>query len=102
MENEITLSNENGSWQTLPTKKWSMRKQYERTNEKEIRATLPGTIVKLLVKEGQEVKSGTPLMELEAMKMVSTIGATRAGKIGKISVKEGQEVSKSELLISFD
>lgn len=103
MENEITLSNENGSWQTMSTKKWQQRKSYKAENPKEIRAAIPGKIVRVLeeAREGNKVKAGTPLLELEAMKMVNTLTAPIDGEIKEIAVTEGSEVGKSELLISF-
>lgn len=104
MDKEITLKNANGNWQTLTTLKWEQRKPYTPNNEKEIKSEIPGKIVRMFEasKAGHTVKKGTPLLEIEAMKMVNTIASPIDGKIQKVSVREGEEVGKSELLISFE
>ena len=60
---------------------------------------MPGTVVKVLVKEGDEVKAGQPVLVLEAMKMENEITAEKDGKIVKIAVAEGQAVAKDEVLV---
>lgn len=66
---------------------------------KNIRAPMPGLVVKLLVKVGDEVKKGDPLMVVEAMKMENEITAHTSGKITEIKVAEKQAVEKNELLM---
>ncbi len=104
MEKEIILENENGSWQTLSTQKWERRKLYQPVSDKEIKASIPGKVVQVFsaAQAGQEVKKGTPLLELEAMKMVNTIASPIDGKIKEVCVKAGEDVGKNELLISFE
>ena len=53
---------------------------------------MQGTIVKLLVKEGQDVKLGEPIVVLEAMKMENSILAHAPGKVEEIKVEPGQSV----------
>lgn len=60
---------------------------------------MPGTVVKLLVNEGDEVKAGQPLLILEAMKMENEITSDRDGKITKVAVAGGQAVAKDEVLV---
>ncbi|MDQ4144668.1 MAG: acetyl-CoA carboxylase biotin carboxylase subunit [Actinomycetota bacterium] len=55
-------------------------------------APMQGTIVKVLVKEGQEVKAGEPIVVLEAMKMENSILAQAPGKVESIKVEPGQSV----------
>lgn len=104
MEKEITIANENGSWETYSIRKWENRKRYQAFCEKEIRANIPGKIVNIFpeAKTGYNVTVGTRLLELEAMKMINTVVAPINGKIKEIRVKLGDEVGKNELLISFD
>lgn len=52
-------------------------------------APLPGSIFKLLVKEGDAVKKGTPILILEAMKMENNILAEKDGVVNKVLVSEG-------------
>ncbi len=58
-----------------------------------------GTVVSVLVKEGETVKKNQVLLELETNKAVATIPAPEAGSIAKISVKEGDEVPVGGLLM---
>lgn len=65
-------------------------------------APMPGIITSILVKEGQEVKKGDPVLIIEAMKMENNIPAPDSGKVKEIQVAEGQEVEKGSLLISIE
>lgn len=70
-------------------------------NEKEIGASIPGTIVKILVNAGDAVKEGESLVAIEAMKMETNITAGEDGIIDGIFVKENQQVKSGQLLMSF-
>jgi pyruvate carboxylase len=67
-------------------------------NQKEIGANIPGKIIKILVKEDQEVEENQPVAIIEAMKMETKIIAPVKGKIKEISIKEGQQVESQELI----
>jgi biotin carboxyl carrier protein len=67
----------------------------------DIKAPMPGLILNINVKEGQEVKEGDPLLILEAMKMENTIEAHKDGFIKTIKVKSGETVDKGELMIEM-
>ncbi len=68
---------------------------------KKISAPLPGTVLKVLVKEGDEVKTGDALMILEAMKMENTILAESSGKIKSIKVQENSTVLQGDQLLEI-
>ena len=68
-------------------------------NPLEVGAGIPGTVIKVLVTEGEEVKEGQSLVVIEAMKMETNITATASGIVDSISAKEGQQVKSGELLI---
>ncbi len=68
---------------------------------KKISAPMPGLILELLVNEGDEVKAGTPLVILEAMKMENVIKAQGDGTVQKLLVKKGESVEKNQVLIQF-
>lgn len=67
-------------------------------DDSEIGANIPGNIIKILVKEEEEVKAGQPIAVIEAMKMETNIIAIVDGVIDKIYVKEGQQVVSGELI----
>lgn len=71
------------------------------TTAKSIKAPMPGMILKILVKEGQEVEKDEPLLVLKAMKMENVIKSPGKAGISRIPVKEGQAVEKNEDLILF-
>ena len=71
-------------------------------DKKEIGASIPGTVTKILVKEGDKVKAGQSLIIIEAMKMEAQILAPEAGTIVIINVKEEQQVKNGELLIKLE
>ena len=68
----------------------------------DIKAPMPGLILDVNVKEGDEVKEGDYLIVLEAMKMENTLTAPGDGVIKKISVEKGQTVEKNQLLIELE
>jgi pyruvate carboxylase len=64
----------------------------------EVGANIPGSIVKLLVSEGETVEEKQPIAVIEAMKMETNILATTGGVIDKIFVSQGQQVEAGELI----
>jgi pyruvate dehydrogenase E2 component (dihydrolipoyllysine-residue acetyltransferase) len=60
-----------------------------------------GTVVAILVAEGQEIKKDQPIMELETQKAVGSIPAPASGIVTKIHVKEGMEISVGQSLITI-
>lgn len=67
-----------------------------------IKAPMPGLILSINVKEGQEVAEGDSLLVLEAMKMENNFNSPRAGIIQSIVVNQGQAVDKGQVLIEFE
>jgi len=65
-------------------------------------APLPGKIIQVLVKPGDKVRAGAPLVVLEAMKMEQTIQAQSAGTVETVGVSEGDQVEAGALLVSFE
>lgn len=68
-------------------------------NQKDIGASIPGNVLKVLVAEGEEVKANQTVLILEAMKMEASITSAVDGLVESIGAKEGQLVEKGELLI---
>ncbi|MCB0133264.1 MAG: biotin/lipoyl-binding protein [Caldilineaceae bacterium] len=67
-----------------------------------IKAPIPGLINRLMVKPGDQVELGQPLLVLEAMKMENEIQAPRSGEVRRVAVESGQTVTLNELLIEID
>jgi len=68
----------------------------------EIGSSIPGTVSKILVKEGEEVKENQVIAVIEAMKMETNISSKNAGVIDKLFVKEGDSVQSNELIATMD
>jgi acetyl-CoA/propionyl-CoA carboxylase biotin carboxyl carrier protein len=71
-------------------------------SEKAVSAPMQGTIVKVLVEEGQVVAADEPVCILEAMKMESEIRAQKAGTVSEVCVKPGQTVRSKDPLIVIE
>ena len=67
----------------------------------EIGANIPGTILKVLVAEGDEVEEKQPIAVIEAMKMETNILASMKGTVDKIYVREGQQVKAGEMVVKL-
>mgnify|MGYP001105404161 CR=1 FL=1 len=64
-------------------------------------APIPGRVMSVRVRKGDPVKSGQPLLLLEAMKMENEINATEAGTVRDVWVTEGAGVKKGERLLEI-
>lgn len=64
-----------------------------------IKSPLPGVILEMFVREGEEVKMGQKLLMLEAMKMENNIEADKAGKVVSILKHKGDSVMEGDVLI---
>jgi len=64
-----------------------------------INAPMPGMVVDVLVKEGQRVDSGDPLLVLESMKMQMQLRSPCSGQVEKIAVHNRLQVEKGMLLV---
>ena len=65
----------------------------------EVRAPIPGRVVSVPVAEGDEVKTGQPLVILEAMKMENQICAEGPGRVERILVAPGATVEGGQTLV---
>jgi biotin carboxyl carrier protein len=64
-----------------------------------INAPMPGKVVKVLVKVGDEVKEGQGLVVVEAMKMENELKSPKAGKVVELLAKEGTTVENNAKLV---
>jgi pyruvate carboxylase len=73
----------------------------DKTNPQHLGSSIPGTVGKVLVKEGDAVTENMPLLTVEAMKMETTVVSKITGIVDKIYVQQGDTVSQDDLLMSF-
>ena len=89
-------------YQTTYTKKYENRKVWVEPNFNHINSYIPGTIIDILVKNGQKVAAGESILILEAMKMYNDIKMPFKGKIVKVFVEIGQKIPKNFLMIEIE
>ena len=68
---------------------------------KVVTAPIPGVIVAVAVKEGQNVTVGQEICSLEAMKMKNAVRANRSGIIARIMINPGDRVSQGQPLVEY-
>ncbi|MFQ5706248.1 MAG: biotin/lipoyl-containing protein [bacterium] len=78
------------------------KKEAKRAEPKQVKAPMPGLIVKIEVREGQRVKPGDGLVIIEAMKMENEIKATAGGIVKKIFKTDEESVDKDTLLMLIE
>jgi len=82
-------------------KKGMLKNRSHASGKRTIRAPMPGKVVKVEVKAGDQVIPGTGLIILEAMKMENEIKSTGAGVVEEVRVSAGMAVEKDEPLMSI-
>src|SRR2546422_841719 len=60
-----------------------------------------GTVISILVKEGDQIKEGQTILELENEKAVAPIPASASGRIDKLYVKEGDKLSVGQPILAL-
>lgn len=80
----------------------STRPKVDKSNDKQIGATMPGTVLAVNCSKGDSVAKGDHLLTTEAMKMETTIQAPYEGVIKAIHVKDGDSIEVNDLLIEFE
>ena len=68
----------------------------------EIKAPMPGLVLSIAVKAGQEVVQGDTLLILEAMKMENVLKSPGEGRVKKVLVEKGKAVDKGEVLLEME
>jgi len=69
------------------------------SNRSEFRSPMPGTVITILVKIGEDVKVGQDLIVLESMKMQQTLKADDKGIVTDITVSEGDQILDGDLIL---
>jgi biotin carboxyl carrier protein len=68
---------------------------------KTLTAPLPGTVVEIFVKVGDQVEAGHVMLVIEAMKMKNSIRSVYGGNVSEVLISVGQSVSHKQALIKF-
>lgn len=89
-------------YKTRISKSFKNRKPYTPADPKMVLGFIPGTIIDIMVKEGQYIKKGDDLMILEAMKMKNRLKSSINGRIKRITVEVGTRVPKGIILIELE
>lgn len=79
-----------------------VKQKADKGNPNQIGATMPGTVVKVLVEKGEKVKKGDHLIITEAMKMETTVQAPFDGTVKTINVQNGESIQTGDLLIELE
>jgi pyruvate carboxylase subunit B len=72
------------------------------TRPGDVTTSMPGTVIDVLVSEGQTVKAGDPVLVIEAMKMESEIPAPISGTVKAVNVTKGQAANPDDALIEIE
>ena len=96
------LNIDSGLYKTRISKKFEKRQHYKPENHNIIKNFIPGTVLSIIVCEGQSVHKGDDLLILDAMKMQNRIKSKSEGRIKRIFVHKGEKVSKGALLFELE
>jgi biotin carboxyl carrier protein len=102
---ELNFRNQYFSIEVLDERKMRMRRirsDLDLSGPEVIKTSMPGKVVKLLVKSGDKVKAGTGIIIIEAMKMENEIKCKKAGVVSAINVKNDQTVESGSVLVEIE
>ena len=85
----------------MPETKVAEKKETSGGEGKLVKAPMAGIVLKILVKEGQEVKVGDKLLVFEAMKMENELQSEFSGTVKEILVKEGESIETGQVLMKI-
>jgi len=69
---------------------------------REVKAAMPGKVVRVLAQPGEAVEAGQGLLILEAMKMQNELRSPRAGVVAAVRVQEGSTVTSGQVLVTLE
>ena len=89
-------------YKTTLTEKFKNRPVWHKPFPGDVISHLPGTIIKIMVEEGQAVEAGQLLLIHEAMKMQNRVVAPISGVVVELNVKEGDKITKNHLMVKIE
>jgi biotin carboxyl carrier protein len=90
------------TYETRFTKKFEQRAPYIAPDSHLVRCVIPGVILSIAVRKGSRVRSGDPLLVLEAMKMQNEVRSSCDGTVRALRVAPGDTVTKGQIFIELD
>ena len=90
------------TYETRYTKKFERRTPYVAPDPHHVRCVIPGVILTVAVRRGLRVRSGDPLLALEAMKMQNEVRSSCDGTVRALRVAPGDTVTKGQIFIELD
>jgi len=111
---EVRIANSNGDWHATiggrsfvvgirDPRNWVRRSGAELGNpHQDVKAPMPGKVIRMLVREGDDVHAGQGLAVVEAMKMQNELKALRAGRVLRVPAKDGDTVSAGDVLVTLE
>ena len=67
----------------------------------EVKAPMPGLVLRVMIEPGQAIRKGDTLLILEAMKMENVLKAPSDGVVSKILVSKGDKVKKNQVMVNM-
>jgi propionyl-CoA carboxylase alpha chain len=102
---EITINGLTHSMRVIESRHWPLihHLKFENTasDNKIVKAPMPGTLIALPIFVGQTVKKGEPLAIIEAMKMENVLKASQEGTISEICVTSGDSLVRDQIIVRF-
>ncbi len=89
-------------YKTTLTEKFKNRPVWHKPYVGDVISHLPGTIVELEVKVGDEVEAGQLLLIHQAMKMLNRVVAPISGVVSEVNVQIGEQIPKDHLMVRID
>ena len=100
--NLFVLELANNHWGSLERGKEIVKSFAKVVKNNNVKAPMPGLVLRIIAQEGDTVKKGDALLVLEAMKMENVIKAEGEGTIKRIAVAPKQVVEKNTLLVEME
>lgn len=69
---------------------------------RDVKAAMPGKVIRVLVEPGQGVEAGEGLLILEAMKMQNEVRSPGAGQVAAVRVQVGDTVASGQVLVTLE
>ena len=111
---EVRIANSNGEWYATigdrsfvldiqDPRNWVRRSGAELGHlHQDVTAPMPGKVIRMLVREGDDVHAGQGLAVVEAMKMQNELKALRAGRVLRVPAKDGDTVGAGDVLVTLE